>query len=83
MAKKTMCVVLGKVAEWDRADLENIAGMSFKDVQAVRAELKSEKVMILEWSDFMNECNNEDIVLSKWWMTFVWINQGPSGQVLY
>lgn len=70
---KTIIVLLG-VGDFERKQAENIVNREFVHINELREDLfcdKGKNWFEFELTDFMDACNNQEIDLENYWVTYV------------
>ena len=70
-------IIIAPVNSFERKQLENIENQKFDSEQAVRDELgdKDNNLIIHTLTDFMDECNDEMVMLTEEWLGYVQIKK--------
>lgn len=68
-------IIITKVDAWDRADLENVEARNYMDQDVKKIILDIDNTQVFDMSDFMDACNNEEIDLNNYWLTYVYKDQ--------
>lgn len=56
-----------------RKDAERIQAMYFENFEDFVQNSKTKKAIILDHDNFMDDCNNQEINLEHFWVTYVYI----------
>ncbi len=77
---KKLCVVLLSVDVFERKMAENIENQTFKTLDEIQKTVRTHKakegiIHVELISDFMDACNNQEIELEGFWVSYVFLEE--------